>query len=105
MTKLFVGGLMYSKTSQDLKTMFEAFGAVLSAQVIMDKYTNQSKGFGFVEMANDGEAQAAIKALDGSDHEGRRLGVSVAKPREDRPSYSNRGGFNRDYRGGGRNRY
>lgn len=111
MTKLFVGGLPYSKTSQDLQAMFEAFGAVTSAQVIMDKYTNQSKGFGFVEMPNDEEAQAAIKALDGSDQDGRRLGVSVAKPREDRPSGggygggNNGGGYGRDNRGGGRNRY
>lgn len=109
MTKLFVGGLQYSKTNQDLQAMFEAFGAVQSAQVIMDKFTNQSKGFGFVEMTNDDEAQAAIKALDGTELDGRRIGVSVAKPREERPSgggYGNNGGggFNRDNRGGG-NRY
>ena len=107
MTKLFVGGLTYAKTSADLQAMFEAFGTVQSAQVIMDKYTNQSKGFGFVEMANDEEAQAAIKALDQTEQDGRRLGVSVAKPREDRP---NNGGYNRDRnsnnRGGyGRDRY
>ncbi len=101
MTKLFVGGLAYSKTNQDLQAMFEAFGAVQSALIIMDKFTNQSKGFGFVEMPNDDEAQAAIKALDGTEVDGRRIGVSVAKPREDRPSG---GGFNRDNRGGG-NRY
>lgn len=108
MTKLFVGGLSYSKTNQDLQTMFEAFGQVLSAAVIMDKFTNQSKGFGFVEMQNDGEAQAAIKALDGTEVDGRRLGVSVARPREDRPNNGGGGGFgNRDSRGGGggRNRY
>lgn len=110
MTKLFVGGLSYSKTNQDLQAMFEAFGQVQSAQIIMDKFTNQSKGFGFVEMVNDEEAQAAIKGLDGTDVDGRRLGVSVAKPREERPSNgggynrdnNNRGGFNRDNRGGGR---
>lgn len=101
MTKLFVGGLQYSKTNQDLQTMFEAFGQVQSAQVITDKYTGQSKGFGFVEMVNDNEAQAAIKALDGTEVDGRRIGVSVAKPREERPG----GGFNRDNRGGDRNRY
>lgn len=113
MTKLFVGGLAYTKTNQDLQAMFEAFGAVQSAQVIMDKFTSQSKGFGFVEMVNDDEAQAAIKALDGSEQDGRRIGVSVAKPREERPAgggyNSNRGGggFNRDNRdgGGNRNRY
>src|SRR3954471_22235913 len=97
MTKLFVGGLTYAKNSQDLQAMFEAFGQVQSAQVIVDKYSNQSKGFGFVEMANDDEAQAAIKALDGSNVDGRTLGVSVAKPREER-SGGNRGGggYNRD---------
>lgn len=107
MTKIFVGGLAYSKTSQDLNAMFAAFGAVLSAQVITDKFTNQSKGFGFVEMSNDDEAQTAIKELDGTELDGRRLGVSVAKPREDRPAGGNRGGFDRDNRGGGgnRNRY
>src|SRR5689334_12862738 len=105
MTKLFVGGLAYSKTNQDLQAMFEAFGAVASAVIIMDKFTNQSKGFGFVEMPNDEEAQEAIKALDGSEQDGRRLGVSVARPREDRPQNggfnNNRGGgFSRDNRGG-----
>lgn len=101
MTKLFVGGLPYSKTNADLQAIFEAFGPVQSAQIIMDKYTNQSKGFGFVEMASDEEAQAAIKGLDGSDLEGRRIGVSVAKPREDRPS---NGGYNRDRGGFNNNR-
>ena len=103
MTKLFVGGLTYAKTSQDLQTMFEAYGKVTSAQVIVDKYTNQSKGFGFVEMTNDDEAQAAIKALDQTELDGRRLGVSIAKPRVDRPRD---GGYNRDNsRGYTKNRY
>jgi cold-inducible RNA-binding protein len=102
MTKLFVGGLTYAKTSQDLQAMFEEFGQVQSAQVIVDKYSNQSKGFGFVEMTNDEEAQNAIKALDGKDVDGRKLGVSVAKPREER-SGGGGGGFNRDNRD--RNRY
>jgi RNA recognition motif-containing protein len=121
MTKLFVGGLSYSVTNQDLQAMFEAFGGVQSAQVISDKFTNQSKGFGFVEMANDDEAQAAIKALDGSEQNGRRLGVSVAKPREDKPrtggfgnngggnnrgfSRGNSGGGSRNSSGSNRNRY
>lgn len=84
MTKLFVGGLPYSIDSQKLAELFAQFGQVLSANVIMDKYTNQSKGFGFVEM-DESAAQAAIKALNGSSLDGRTLGVSVAKPREDRP--------------------
>lgn len=104
MTKLFVGGLPYSVNDQKLNEMLSAFGQVMSAVVIMDKFTSQSKGFGFVEMSSDEDAQKAIKALDGTDYEGRRLGVSVAKPREDRPRD---GGFNSN-RGGGdfnRNRY
>jgi RNA recognition motif-containing protein len=103
MTKLFVGGLTYAKTSADLQAMFEEYGAVQSAQVIVDKYSNQSKGFGFVEMADDAAAQAAIKALDGSDLDGRKLGVSVAKPREERSGGGGGGGYNRDNRD--RNRY
>lgn len=108
MTKLFVGGLPYSVDNTKLNEIFASFGEVISAVVIMDKFTNQSKGFGFVEMSSDEDAQKAIKALDGSEYEGRRLGVSVAKPREDRPRD---GGFGRDRssgnRGGGfnRNRY
>lgn len=109
MTKLFIGGLTYSLTTQDLQEMFAAFGEVQSAQVITDRFTNQSKGFGFVEMQSDEEAQAAIKALDGSDKDGRRLAVSIAKPKEDRPRTS--GGDNRNYFNGNsgnsnsRNRY
>ena len=103
MTKLFVGGLPYSIDNNKLNEMLATFGEVVSAIVIMDKFTNQSKGFGFVEMANDADAQKAISALDGTDFEGRRLGVSVAKPREDKPrndkfSSGNRGGFNNNNR-------
>lgn len=116
MTKLFVGGLSYATTSQDLQNMFATFGSVQSAQVITDKFTNQSKGFGFVEMTNDDEAQAAIKGLDQTEQDGRRLGVSVAKPREDRPRdgggfnrdrnfSNNRGGGNGGYKSNNRNRY
>lgn len=93
MTKLFVGGLPYSIDNTRLTEIFTAFGQVLSAVVITDKYTSQSKGFGFVEMADDNAAAEAIKKLDGSDFEGRRLGVSVAKPREERP---NQGNFQRN---------
>lgn len=114
MTKLFVGGLPYSINSGSLEEMFAAFGAVASAQVITDKFTNQSKGFGFVEMSNDEEAQAAIKALNDSEVEGRRINVSVARPREERPQGGGFGGGNRggggygggrDDRRGGGNRY
>ncbi len=84
-TKLFVGSLPYSVDDNKLKEIFEALGAVTSAQVIMDRQTNRSKGFGFVEMESDEEAQAAIKQLDGSDMEGRSITVNVARPREERP--------------------
>jgi RNA recognition motif-containing protein len=106
MTKLFVGGLPYSTNDQGLNDLFAQFGTVVSASVITDKFTNQSKGFGFVEMENDSEAQAAIQKLDGSDLEGRRLGVSVAKPKEDRPrsnSGYNGNGKRDNYRSDNRN--
>lgn len=95
MTKMFVGGLAYGVNNQTLEELFKKFGTVNSAQVISDRYTNQSKGFGFVEMSNDDEAQNAIKELNGSSFEGRTINVSVARPKED-----SRGG--RDSRGGGR---
>ena len=91
MTKLFVGGLPYSVDNNKLNEMFSAYGQVISANVIMDKFTNQSKGFGFVEIADDA-AQKAIKALDDSDFEGRRLGVSIARPREERRDNFSGGG-------------
>lgn len=102
MTKLFVGGLPYSVTSDELKNTFANFGNVLSAVVITDKFTGQSKGFGFVEMDNDEEAQAAIKDLNDSEMGGRKIAVSVARPREERPQSG--GGFNRGGGGGGFNR-
>jgi cold-inducible RNA-binding protein len=95
--KLYVGNLAYGVTDSDLQTMFEPHGTVQSAQVIMDRETNRSKGFGFVEMGNDQEAQAAIAALNGQDHNGRALTVNEARPREDRPSRGGKSGF-----GGGR---
>ncbi|MBI2599601.1 RNA-binding protein [Candidatus Daviesbacteria bacterium] len=104
MTKLFVGGLPYSIDNQKLNDLFAEFGQVLSAVIITDKYTGQSKGFGFVEIADDAGAQEAIKKLDGSDLEGRRLGVSVARPREERSnSYSN--DRRSDFRDNNRNYY
>lgn len=100
MTKLFIGGLPYSVDNQKLNEIFAVFGQVMSATVITDKFTGQSKGFGFVEMADENCAQDAIKKLDGSDLEGRRLGVSVARPREERPTFSdnNRNYYNRGRR-------
>jgi RNA recognition motif-containing protein len=83
--KLYVGGLPYAATEDQLHELFAAHGTVVSARVITDKFTNRSRGFGFVEMGSPQEAQAAITALDNSEMQGRTLVVNVAKPREDRP--------------------
>ena len=98
--KVYVGNLSYGTTDSDLRTMFEEFGSVESAQVIMDRETGRSKGFGFVEMGSQQEAEAAIKALNGKDMDGRALTVNEAKPREDRGGRS--GGGGRGGYGGGR---
>ena len=90
--KLYVGNLAYGVTDADLQKMFEPYGAVQSAQIIMDRDTNRSKGFGFVEMGSDAEAQAAIAALNGKETEGRALTVNEAKPREDRGGGGSRSG-------------
>ena len=104
--KLYVGNLGYGVTDSDLAKMFEAHGAVESAQVIMDRDTGRSKGFGFVEMKTDQEAQAAIAALNGKDVDGRALKVNEAKPRtEGGRGGGGRGGFggrSGGYGGGGR---
>jgi RNA recognition motif-containing protein len=94
--KLYVGNLPYDTDSSGLQQMFEPFGTVQSAQVIMDRDTGRSKGFGFVEMGSDQEAQAAIAGLSGKQVGGRSLTVNEAKPRE------NRGGGGRGGYGGGR---
>jgi RNA recognition motif-containing protein len=96
--KLYVGNLTYGVTDGTLATMFEAHGTVQSAQVIMDRDTGRSKGFGFVEMGSDQEAQAAIAALNGKEVDGRSLTVNEAKPREDR---GGRGGGRGGFGGGG----
>ena len=100
--KLYVGNMSYEITQADLEQMFGAHGTVESAQVIMDRATGRSKGFAFVEMSSDAEAQAAIGALDGQDSGGRALKVNEAKPREPR---SGGGGGGYGGGGGGRNRY
>ena len=82
--KLYVGNLAYSVTDSDLQTMFSPHGTVATAQVIMDRETGRSKGFGFVEMDSRDQAQAAIAALNGHEMGGRALTVNEAKPREDR---------------------
>ncbi len=94
--KLYVGNLGYGVSSTDLEQMFTAHGTVQSAQVIEDRSTGQSKGFGFVEMGSDSEAQAAITALNGQDHGGCALTVNEAKPREPRSGGAGgRGGYGR----------
>jgi cold-inducible RNA-binding protein len=87
--KIYVGNLSYSTSSEDLRAAFEEFGSVDSAEVVMDRNTNRSRGFGFAEMSNDEEAKAAITALNGKDMDGRPLNVSVARPKrtESRSSY------------------
>ena len=97
-SKLYVGNLSYATTSSDLEQLFAQHGTVQSAEVIADRETGRSKGFGFVQMASDEEAQAAIEALNGQTIEGRALTVNVAKPREDRPRGGGGGG---GYGGGG----
>jgi len=95
---IYVGNLAYSVTEEDLKKAFEAFGQVASASVIRDQYSNQSKGFGFIEMPESSEAKAAISALNGKELNGRSLNVNEAKPRADR---NRSGGFGGGKRGGG----
>lgn len=87
-TKLYVGGIPYSSTNDDLKAHFGAAGSVVSAQIIIDKMTNRSKGFGFVEMSSEDEANKAIEMFHDKEFQGRRLTVNIARPltpREDRP--------------------
>ena len=87
-SKLYICGIPYTSTNEDLKAHFSAAGTVVSAQIIIDKMTNRSKGFGFVEMASDAEAQKAIEMYHDQEFQGRRLTVNVARPlapREDRP--------------------
>src|SRR3984957_1685601 len=102
--KLYVGNLSYGVDSSELEQLFAAHGQVTSAQIINDRETGRSKGFGFVEMSNDNEAQAAIEALNGQQHNGRALTVNEARPREERRGGGGggRGGFGG---GGGRGGY
>src|SRR5579862_2368133 len=90
--KLYVGGLPYSTTQEELQDAFSKAGAVSSVSIIMDKMTGRSRGFGFVEMENDGDAEKAIDMWNGKDFDGRKLTVNEAKPMEARPPRSNDGG-------------
>jgi len=95
--KLYVGGLSYSTTDDTLKNTFSEAGTVESATIIMDKMSGRSKGFGFVEMSSDEEAQKAIEMFNGKDLDGRNITVNEARPMESRPR---QGGFDRGGRGG-----
>jgi cold-inducible RNA-binding protein len=98
--KLYVGNLPYTTVDADLQTLFSQAGTVKSAQVIRDRASGRSKGFGFVEMSSSEEAQSAITMFHGKDYSGRPLTVNLARPREDRPGGGGGGGFRSS--GGGR---
>jgi len=106
---IYVGNLPYDTTRDDLVQLFQTFGTVTNGQVIIDKFSGRSRGFGFVEMTNDEEAQAAIEALNGSPFGGRPLTVNEARPREERGggrgSYGGEAGGRGGYGGGGRSSY
>jgi len=91
-SKLFIGSLAWATTDDSLKDFFSGVGTVVSANVIMDRETNRSKGFGFVEMSSEEEAKKAVEELNGKDLDGRPIVVSEARPREERPR--NGGGYN-----------
>jgi RNA recognition motif-containing protein len=105
-SKLYVGNLTYNMTGSDLEQLFSPHGAVQSAEIIADRETGQSKGFGFVQMGSDDEAKTAIGALNGKEVGGRALTVNEAKPRAERPR-SGGGGYSGGSKGGasGRSRY
>ena len=112
--KLFVGNLSFQTTENDLQDAFAAFGTVTEANLMMDRATNRPRGFGFVTMATDEEAQAAIEGMHGRELGGRALTVNVARPREERSGGGGGGGGRREFggrrdfggnRGGGRGRY
>ncbi len=104
--KLYVGNLSYDVSSSDLEQLLSDHGTVESAEVISDRDTGRSKGFGFVEMASDEEAQAAITALNEQEHGGRALTVNEARPRQPRSGGGGRGGYGGGGGGrGGRDRY
>lgn len=105
--KLYIGNLAYTTTDETLAQVFSQFGTVESAKIIMDRETGRSKGFGFVEMSSDDEAQQAISGMDGQSFEGRNLKVSEARPQEGGPrgGGGGRGGFGGGRGGGGGGRW
>jgi RNA recognition motif-containing protein len=99
--KLYVGNLTYGVSNADLEALFTPYGTIQSAQVIQDRETGRSKGFGFVEMDTDAQAKAAIAGLHDQEHDGRRLTVNEAKPREERGGGGGGGGYGGGRGGGG----
>ena len=103
---IYLGNLPYSATENSIRDLFEGFGAVTTTKIVTDKFTGASRGFGFVEMPNDDEAQKAIAELNGNEFQGRKMVVNESRPRENTGGFSNNrgprreGGYNRD---GGRN--
>lgn len=102
MTKLYVGNLPYSSTDESLKELFGEVGSVASANVIINKMTGRSRGFGFVEMASDEDAQKAVEVMNGKEVDGRKITVNEARPMTERPPRRSFGGGGRDFGGGGR---
>lgn len=102
-SKLYVGGIPYRTTEEEMRTAFEEAGTVTSVSIISDRMTGRSRGFGFVEMEDEAMAQAAIDRWDGKEFDGRMLSVSMARPQGDRPPREggDRGGFGGGNRGGG----
>jgi RNA recognition motif-containing protein len=101
-TRLFVGNINHDATENDLQDHFSGAGTVLSVNIIQDKFTGKSRGFGFVEMSSADEAQKAVAELHQKDFQGRALTVNEARPREERPSHGGSRGGDGGYRGGGR---
>jgi len=101
-SKLFVGNLSFKTTENELQDAFAAHGTVLEANLMMDRATGRPRGFGFVTMSSQEEAEKAIEALHGKDLGGRALTVNIARPREERPAGGGGGGGRRDFGGGGR---
>lgn len=105
---IYLGNLSYSATENTVRELFEGFGQVTTAKIVTDKFTGSSRGFGFVEMPNDDEAQKAIAELNGKDFQGRKMVVNESRPREttgrENRAPRREGGYN-NYRDGGRNRF
>jgi len=102
---IYVGNLSYDATDEAIKQAFESFGQVISARIIKDKYTGESRGFGFVKMLEHSQAREAIKSLNGKELLGKQMSVNEARPRTDRGRSGGQGGYQRGPGYGGRNRY